>query len=154
MKSHCLRYAARDRQEEDAPWQSSLADGAVKTRLLAPDQGPFTPLDGLARQRDAECRTAQAPTAPRRPAQHIHVHLPGPAKTRDRVRTHDATVRDQGGYPISDGDVFRAFAPAIASTAVLRCNGFAPETRIRTGRRPPSMFSGKRIRLAQIASTR
>jgi hypothetical protein len=80
---------------------------------VGPRAGAFlsiSPVDDLA-HRVAERRIAPAPAAkrPARPAQHIHVHMPAPAKVRDqpRARTTDATA-PTSGFPISDGDVFRA----------------------------------------------
>lgn len=86
----------------------------------------ITPIDDLARSVD-ERRAAPASTSkrPARTAQHIHIHMPGPAKTRDqpRARTHDATT-PTGGFPVATGDTFTV-GDCVADGFSLR--------RIRTG---------------------
>jgi hypothetical protein len=61
--------------------------------------------DARARSIAAD-RGAAAPASPRtkQPARHIHVHLPGPAKTHDQPSP--LATATSGGFPISAGDTF------------------------------------------------
>jgi hypothetical protein len=63
-----------------------------------------SPLDDLARSRAADLRTA-SPRRPARPARHVHIHLPGRAKTHDQP-SGASTAASAGAFPISAGETF------------------------------------------------